>query len=187
MPRRLLTYEAPTSDLLNYADLWKQAVPGSYRRNLTFALSRIALLEDHTDTSKASTKLAGPANVPFSLPSEAEVLQILLTFSECTASLFPLFREEIDGWLAEKTYLHPRLPENPANWAALNICLAMGYLFHHLQNPNSHEDNVKCKRHLHNALATLPRLLLENPSLTGIQALLGMASGFNGIPSVHNE
>lgn len=93
MPYRLLTCEAPTRDLLKYGDLWKQTVPGACRRNLSFAFSRIALLGDQADLLKASTKPTGSANMIFHLPTEAELLQILLTFSECTASLFPLFRE----------------------------------------------------------------------------------------------
>lgn len=99
----------------------------------------------------------------------------------------PSIPREIDEWLATKTYLHPRLPENPASWAALNVSLAMGYSFHLLQDPRSREDSVKSRQHLQNALATLPHLLLANPNLTSVQALLGMVCGLSGIPSVYNE
>ncbi|KAL4748215.1 hypothetical protein BDW72DRAFT_205803 [Aspergillus terricola var. indicus] len=141
-----LICEAPTSDLLKYAHLWK-----------------------------TSERLNELLHAPFPLPAEAELLQILLTFSECTASIFPLFREKIDEWLAERSYFNPGLPNDSAQWAAMNISLAMGYTFHRLQHPDSKEDGLKREGHVQNALATLPRLLLDDPSLTGVQALFGMA------------
>jgi hypothetical protein len=61
-------------------------------------------------------------------------------------------------------------------WASLTLGLAMGYTIFFLKHPNCHEDPVKHRGHLQNALVTIPRLVLGAPSLTGVQVLFGMVS-----------
>ncbi|KAL4864418.1 hypothetical protein BDV12DRAFT_176184 [Aspergillus spectabilis] len=175
-----------TRDLQSIPNLLKD-FSQEYQNNVTLTFSHMALVEDLTESQTCAEENVS-THVPFPLPPEAEVLQIILTFSQCTVSVLPLFKDEIEKWMAKRTYLDPSLPEDVATWAALNIVLAMGYTLHLLQHPESQQDIVKYKQHLQNALATIPRLILGTPSLTSVQALFGMACLLNSnfeLPSTH--
>ncbi|KAL6229286.1 hypothetical protein BDW75DRAFT_225333 [Aspergillus navahoensis] len=178
-----------TRDIQTIPNLLKD-IDQDYQRNLTLAFSRLAVVDDLTNVpgGSAEGKNMFSSHVPFPLPPEAEVLQIILTFSQCTVSVLPLFRDKVEEWLAERTYLAPRLPEDVTTWAALNVVLAMGYTLHLLRHPECEQDKFKYKQYLQNALATIPRLILDPPSLTSIQALFGMACLLNSsfeLPSTH--
>ncbi|KAF9883642.1 hypothetical protein FE257_003114 [Aspergillus nanangensis] len=175
-----------TRDLQSIPNLLKY-FSQDYQKNITFVFSHLAVEED---LARPETSIEDniSTHVPFPLPAEAETLQIILTFSQCTGQILPLFKDEIEKWLAKSTHLDPCLPEDVATWAALNIVLAMGYALHHLQHPECQQDPFKYKQHLQNALATIPKLTLGAPSSTSVQALFGMAYLLNSnfeLPSTH--
>ncbi|KAL5342143.1 hypothetical protein BJX70DRAFT_357059 [Aspergillus crustosus] len=175
-----------TRDLQGIPNLLKD-VREDYQQNLTFAFSHLAVVEEQAEAETYVDENIS-THVPFPLPPEAEILQIILTYSQCTSLILPLFKDEVAEWLANQTYLDPRLRNDVATWAALNIALAMGYTMHLLQNPDCHQDVFKYKQHLQNALATIPRLIMGTPTLTSVQALYGMAYLLNSnfeLPSTH--
>ncbi|KAL4885719.1 hypothetical protein BJY04DRAFT_213924 [Aspergillus karnatakaensis] len=180
-----------TRDIQGIPNLLKD-VGDSYQKNLTLAFSRLAVVEGQTDTQQLSAEENEPSHTPYPLPSPSEIYQILHTFSLSTSSILPFFKDEIESWLANGTYLDPRLPEDVTTWAALNVVLAMGYTLHLVNHPDqgNQQDFLRYmyRQYLQNALATVPRLILHAPSLTSVQALFGMATLLNSnfeLPSTH--
>jgi hypothetical protein len=99
---------------------------------------------------------------------------MILMFSDSVHLAFPLFREYIDQWLTERTYIDPCIREDIPAWASLNIVLAMGYKYQTLRYPHMTENNVKCERYVKNAIDTIPRLIVKSSTLGDVEALLGM-------------
>ncbi|KAI9369642.1 hypothetical protein BJX61DRAFT_134378 [Aspergillus egyptiacus] len=161
-------------DLLDAPHLWRDFVRKDCRKTVEQTITRLAKFEDLALRDTGSPQPTGPVHVFRPLPAEGELLKIVLTFSESTVPTLPLFREEIQRWLAERTYLDRGVTEDLPTWASLNIVLALGYKYHLLRYPDSVDDRTKCEGYLKNALDTIPRLILEPPCIVGVEALLGM-------------
>jgi hypothetical protein len=101
---------------------------------------------------------------------------MILMFSDSVHLAFPLFREYIDQWLTERTYMDPCIREDIPAWASLNIVLAMGYKYQTLRYPHMMENSVKCERYFKNAIDTIPSLIFKPATLSDVEALLGMVS-----------
>ncbi|KAL2857228.1 hypothetical protein BJY01DRAFT_202440 [Aspergillus pseudoustus] len=161
------------SELLNDHRLMSNFGDNDFRNNVEFAISCIAKV----DTGPCENDILGTTALPrefVPLPSEGEILQMILMFSDSIHVAFPLFREYIDDWLTERTYLDPRIRENLPAWASLNIVLALGYKYQILQSPQLEENKRKCDGYIKNALDTIPRLIFKSPTLADVEALLGM-------------
>ncbi|KAL2816526.1 hypothetical protein BJX63DRAFT_387580 [Aspergillus granulosus] len=162
-----------SSDLLNDHRLMSNFADNDFRNNVEFAISCLAKVDTvHCETDSLGATGRPREFVP--LPNEDELQQVILTFSESIQVAFPLFREYIDMWLTERTYLDPHMREDLPAWASLNIVLAIGYKYQVLQSPYLTENKRKCEGHLKNALDTIPGLMLKSPTLADIEALLGM-------------
>ncbi|KAL2785518.1 hypothetical protein BJX66DRAFT_343026 [Aspergillus keveii] len=151
--------------LANYAD--------DVRQNVEYAVSQLAKV----DIIDCETDFLATTSLPQEftpLPEEAELLQMILMFSDSVHLAFPLFREYIDQWLTERTYMDPCIREDIPAWASLNIVLAMGYKYQTLRYPHMMENSVKCERYFKNAIDTIPCLIFKPATLSDVEALLGM-------------
>ncbi|KAL2864777.1 uncharacterized protein BJX67DRAFT_360279 [Aspergillus lucknowensis] len=164
---------ASSSELLNDRRLMSNFGDDDFRDNVEFALSCLAKV----DSGPCENDILGTTVRPrefIPLPDEGELVQMILGFADSIHVAFPLYREYIDSWLTERTYLDPRIRENLPSWASLNIVLALGYKYQILQSPQSVENKRKCDGYLKNALDTIPRLIFKSPTLADVEALLGM-------------
>ncbi|KAL3456368.1 hypothetical protein BJX64DRAFT_270752 [Aspergillus heterothallicus] len=162
-----------SSDLFNDHRLLAHLSDDEFRNNVQYALSCLAKIDTiHYDTDFLAT--TGLPEEFTQLPDESELLRMILCFSESISVAFPIFREYIDTWLTERTYLDPHLREDLPAWASLNIVLAIGYKQQDLQYPHMSANKRKCEAYLKNALETVPRLIFKTPTLADVEALLGM-------------
>ncbi|KAL4874984.1 hypothetical protein BJY04DRAFT_224495 [Aspergillus karnatakaensis] len=163
----------PSSDLLSDPRLAAHLGDDALRNHIGNALSSLARF----DTIRCDVDFLpsiGSAGGFTQLPDECELLQIVLTFSESMSVAFPLFREYIIDWLANRPYLDPRMREDLPAWTSLNIVLAFGYRCQTLRYPNLGEIKGKCEMYLKNALKAIPSLIFGPASWANVEALLGM-------------
>ncbi|CEL04056.1 hypothetical protein ASPCAL05189 [Aspergillus calidoustus] len=161
-----------SSDLLNDPRLLANFAD-DFRHNVEFAISQLAKV----DTGRCETDFFATTSLPQEfapLPDEGELLRMIVVFSDSVHLAFPLFREYIDQWLTERTYIDPSIRDDIPAWASLNIVLAMGYKSQILRYPDTTENKIKCERYLKNAIDTIPRLIFKSPTLGDVEALLGM-------------
>ena len=140
----------------------------------------LMLMTDHYVASDDLSCLSG-GKTPFSeaheifpLPPLEERLASLEYYFDNFNQVIPLF-DKPSFFVMVRAQYGKEHQDQPARWAAVNIGLALA---HRLRAVGSHfveEENQMACRFLHNALRVVPEIELSEPSLLGVQALLGAA------------
>ncbi len=116
------------------------------------------------------------------LPPRHEAISLVQEFFDKFNCVFPLFHQSSFMRLIETHYTRNR-GKYPEFWAALNVALALSYRFRAMSSTIPLNEDAQAWGYLQNALQVVPELILRNPHLLGVQAILGMAVILQGTPN----
>lgn len=107
------------------------------------------------------------------LPAYHDVRPLLQTYFMTANSSMPVYCESDFMRLVEMMYTHHLPPSTPVI-ASIHVLLAIAHHRRASEASSSSEDMHRACHHFEQASALLPKLMLEYPCLTSIQAMLGM-------------
>jgi Fungal specific transcription factor domain len=116
------------------------------------------------------------------LPPRHEAISLVQDYFDRFNHVFPLFHQHSFMRMIDRHYMRDR-EHYPEFWAALNVALALSYRFRAMSSTIASDEDTKAWAYLQNALQVVPDLVLRNPDLLGIQAVLGIAVILQGTPN----
>ena len=121
---------------------------------------------------------ASPSLVQFDagmpLPTITETISHVEYYFENFNRFIPLFDEpSFYLRIEEKGEVQPK--DDPAGWAAVNVALSITHRLRAIDSLSTKTENQKAWDYLRNAQRVVPELTLGEPSLLGVQALLGIS------------
>jgi hypothetical protein len=139
-----------------------------------------------TDTGSAVRKvsLSGDSDLPRvfkPLPPKDEAISLLELYFARFNSIFPLHHQQSFMQLVQTRY-SVQYDGDVGWWSNLNMALAHGCRIRTWHSQEAIEDDEDSWGYLENALAVVPFLAVRTPSLTSIQALLGIAVFLQATP-----
>jgi hypothetical protein len=141
---------------------------------------------DTTDTGSASRKAncSDDNDLPRifkSLPPKEEAISLLELYFARFNSVFPLHHQQSFMQLVHTRY-STEYDGDVGWWSNLNMALAHGCRIRTLHSQAAIEDDEDSWGYLENALSVVPLLAVRTPSLSSIQALLGIAVFLQATP-----
>ncbi|RDW59403.1 hypothetical protein BP6252_12490 [Coleophoma cylindrospora] len=107
-----------------------------------------------------------------SLPSKPAAQALIKQYMLSFHSAYPLFDHSTSLRLME---YNSEDFHDPAWWGCINVVLAISHRFRAMNKLNNSVEDYQAWGYLQNALATVTELTMMQPTLTTVQALLGMA------------
>ncbi len=141
---------------------------------------------DTTDTGSAVRKANSSENSDLQrvfkpLPPKDEAVSLLELYFARFNSVFPLHHQQSFMQLVQTGYSR-ECSGDIEWWSNLNMALAHGCRIRTLHSPTATEDDEDSWGYLENALSVVPLLAVRTPSLSSIQALLGIAVFLQATP-----
>jgi hypothetical protein len=141
---------------------------------------------DTTDSCSAIQKVNSSDNNDLprifkSLPPKDEAISLLKLYFARFNSVFPLHHQESFMQLVQTRY-STEYDGDVGWWSNLNMALAHGCRIRTLHSETAIEDDEDSWGYLENALSVVPILVVRTPSLSSIQALLGLAVFLQATP-----
>lgn len=115
------------------------------------------------------------------LPTKEEAISILELFFAKFNSIFPVLHQQTFMQMVQSRY-STEYDGDVGWWSNLNMALAHGSRIRTLHSQTAMEDDEDSWGYIENALAVVPSLAVRTPSLSSIQALLGIAVFLQATP-----
>lgn len=110
---------------------------------------------------------------PSVLPPREEMRSLLNDFFRYVNTIMPLYHEPTFLCLVERLYLRTAYP-SPGLLACINVAIALSYAYRICATPTPDLEDRKSWDFFRRAARFIPQLMLGNPELLSIQALVGM-------------
>ncbi len=183
---QLTSYSARRIDQLKARVEWiedyvkQRSAKGMEERQPKLIADRDVANDDLSYLSGGKTSFSDAHEI-FSLPPMDERLALLEYYFDNFNQVIPLF-DKTSFLIMARAQHGKEHQDDPARWAAVNVGLALAHRLRAIGSQFAEDEDQKACRFLHNALRVVPEIELSEPSLLGVQALLGAAIILQGTP-----
>ncbi|KAL5376202.1 hypothetical protein DPSP01_010667 [Paraphaeosphaeria sporulosa] len=155
---------------------------GRYKENsgnlATEFTNGILILSGPTVSGDTNNSQKKPLSMP--LPPREHVLPIVQRFLEKSNTALPLFHADTLLRMVHRFYMFPSTQQDPVEWAAINVNLALAYRYGLVGSDNTHLS----VEYLNRAESVLSNIVLGDTQLLNIQVLIGMVLLLQATPDL---